>query len=158
MLTRRWALLRGKENKLVKDLKETTLSFKQLGEKYGVSRQAIHAFHIRQGIKRPRRARGHQTEGNRGLRMGRPNRDRIHDEVLDEIFPKKLKRGGASEEVYSQLKRMILTGKLKKGERLSYERIIREFDVSRDVVHGVISHLKKDRLVISKRKVGSFVG
>jgi len=83
--------------------------------------------------------------------------DRIPDRVLDEIFPKKLKRWGASEKVYLQLKKMILTGKLKKGEKLSYERIVREFDVSRDVAHGVIFHLKKDRLVISKRRVGSFV-
>jgi len=63
MLTRRWAILRGKESKLVKDLKETTLSFKKLGKKYGVSRQAIHAFCTRQGIKRPKRPKGHQTEG-----------------------------------------------------------------------------------------------
>jgi len=82
---------------------------------------------------------------------------RIPDEVLKEIFPKKLKRYGASEKVYSQLKKMILTGKLKKGESLFYERIVQEFRVSRDVVHGVISQLKKDGLVISKRGVGSFV-
>ena len=49
---------------------------------------------------------------------------RIPDEVLEEIFPKKLKRYGASEKVYSQLKEMILS-------------------VSRDVAHGVISQLKK---------------
>ena len=62
---------------------------------------------------------------------------------LKEIFPKKLKRYGASEKVYSQLKEMILTGKLKKGESLSYERIVQEFNVSRDIAHGVISQLKK---------------
>jgi len=60
------------------------------------------------------------------------SRDRIPDEVLEEIFPKKLKRYGTSERVYSQLKEMILRGKLKKGESLSYERIVQEFDVSRD--------------------------
>jgi DNA-binding GntR family transcriptional regulator len=84
-------------------------------------------------------------------------RDRIPDKVLKEIFPKKLKRWGASEKVYSQLKKMILKGKLKKGESLSYERIVQEFNVSRDVAHGVISQLKKDGLVVSKRRVGSFV-
>ncbi|MGA2464478.1 MAG: winged helix-turn-helix domain-containing protein [Thermodesulfobacteriota bacterium] len=82
---------------------------------------------------------------------------RIPDEVIEEIFPKKLKRYGASEKVYSQLKEMILRGKLKKGESLSYERIVQEFNVSRDIAHGVISQLKKDGLVISKRRVGSFV-
>ena len=84
-------------------------------------------------------------------------RDRIPDEVLKEIFPKKLKRYGASEKVYSQLKEMILKGKLEKGENLSYERIVQEFNVSRDIAHGVISQLKRDGLVVSKRGVGSFI-
>ena len=52
---------------------------------------------------------------------------------------------------------MILTGKLRKGERLSYERIVREFNVSRDAAHGVIIPLKKESLVISKRRAGSLV-
>jgi GntR family transcriptional regulator, transcriptional repressor for pyruvate dehydrogenase complex len=82
---------------------------------------------------------------------------RIPDELLEEIFPKKLKRYGASEKVYSQLKEMILRGKLKKGESLFYERIVREFSVSRDVAHGVISQLKEDGLIISKWGEGSFV-
>jgi len=62
MLTRQWAILRGKENKLVKDLKETTLSFKKLGKKYGVTRQGVHIFCKRQGIKRPEKPKRHQTE------------------------------------------------------------------------------------------------
>jgi biotin operon repressor len=49
----------------VKDLEGTTLSFKKLGKKYGVSRQAVHGFSGRQGIKRPQRPKGHQTEGCR---------------------------------------------------------------------------------------------
>jgi biotin operon repressor len=62
---RRWAILQGKEDNLIKDLKETTLSFKKLGERYGVSRQAVHAFFKRRGIKRLKRPGGHQTEGCR---------------------------------------------------------------------------------------------
>jgi len=61
MIMRRWGILQGKEDNLVKDLKETPLSFKKLGERYGVSRQAVHAFFKRQGIKRPVKPRGHQT-------------------------------------------------------------------------------------------------
>jgi len=57
----RRGILRGKEDNLVKDLKETTLSFKKLGKKYGVSRQAVHDFSKRQGIKRPEKPKGHQT-------------------------------------------------------------------------------------------------
>ena len=56
-----WGTLRGKEDDLVKELKETTFSFKKLGEKYGVSRQAIYGFCKKQGLKRPMRFRGHQT-------------------------------------------------------------------------------------------------
>lgn len=61
MIMKRWGILRGKEDNLVKGLEETTLSFKKLGERYGVSRQAVHAFSKRQGIKRPVKPRGHQT-------------------------------------------------------------------------------------------------
>jgi len=61
----RLGILKGKEDNLVKDLKETTLSFRKLGKKYGVSRQAIHVFYKRQGIKRPVKPRGHQTGGCR---------------------------------------------------------------------------------------------
>ena len=54
-------ILWGKEDKLVKDLKETSLSFKKLGKKYGVSRQAIYHFCKRRGIERPKRPKGYQT-------------------------------------------------------------------------------------------------
>ena len=61
MIMRRWGILRGKEDDLVRDLKETTLSFRKLGERYGVSREAVRAFSKRQGIKRPVKPKGHQT-------------------------------------------------------------------------------------------------
>jgi len=58
----RRGILRGKGDDLIRDLKETTLSFKKLGKKYGVSRQAVHDFFRRQGIERPVKSRGHQIE------------------------------------------------------------------------------------------------
>jgi biotin operon repressor len=61
MIMARRGILWGKEDNLIKDLKETTLSFKKLGKKYGVSRQAVHDFSKRQGIKRPEKPKGHQT-------------------------------------------------------------------------------------------------
>ena len=48
---------------MLRDLKRTTLPFEKLGKRYGVSRQAVCAFSKRQGIKRPLKPRGHQTEG-----------------------------------------------------------------------------------------------
>lgn len=59
---RKLAILRSKQDSLVKDLKETILSFKELADRYGVSRQGIHIFCKRQGIKRPEKPKGHQTE------------------------------------------------------------------------------------------------
>jgi hypothetical protein len=47
--------LRRVEDQLIKDLEETTIPFRRLGEKYGVSKQAIFGFCNRRGIKRPKR-------------------------------------------------------------------------------------------------------
>jgi DNA-binding GntR family transcriptional regulator len=83
--------------------------------------------------------------------------NKIPDRVLKEIFPKKLNRYEASEKGYSQLKQMILSGKLKKGDRLSYNGIAQDLNVSRGIVHKIVSQLKKEGLLISKDKVGLFV-
>jgi hypothetical protein len=50
-----WGQLRRVEDRLIKDLEETTIPFWRLGEKYGVSGQAILGFCNRRGIKRPKR-------------------------------------------------------------------------------------------------------
>ena len=47
--------LKRVKDRLIKDLKESTLSFAELGKRYGVSRQAIFEFAKRRGIKRPKR-------------------------------------------------------------------------------------------------------
>jgi DNA-binding GntR family transcriptional regulator len=67
------------------------------------------------------------------------SRNRIPDEVLREIFPKKLKRSLASERVYNQLKQMIVSGKLRKGKRLYGERIAQDFDVGYSAVSEAFS-------------------
>ena len=82
---------------------------------------------------------------------------KIPDEVLKEIFPKKLSRHRASERVYTQLKQMILSGRLKKEKRLLREEIAQNFNVRETAVSTAFSQLKKDGLVIIKGKVGSFV-
>ncbi|MGZ3513449.1 MAG: GntR family transcriptional regulator [Thermodesulfobacteriota bacterium] len=45
----------------------------------------------------------------------------------------------------------------KKGQKLTYEGIALDFNVSRGIVHKVISQLKKDQLIISKWRKGLFV-
>jgi hypothetical protein len=59
---RRLEILQRMERDLVKDLKKTVLSLKELGGKYGVSRQVVHNFSKRHGIKRPVKSKGHQTQ------------------------------------------------------------------------------------------------
>jgi DNA-binding GntR family transcriptional regulator len=87
----------------------------------------------------------------------RKSRDRIPDKVLREIFPKKLSTHRASERVYSELKQMILSNKLKKEQRSLREKIAQDFDVSETVVSLAFSKLKKERLIIIKWGVGSFI-
>ena len=82
---------------------------------------------------------------------------RIPDEVLKEIFPQKIKRSLGSERVYVQLRKMILSGKLKRGRRLYREKIAQDFDVSETIVARAFSRLKRDGLVIVKHTAGSFV-
>jgi DNA-binding GntR family transcriptional regulator len=77
--------------------------------------------------------------------------------VLREIFPKKLKRSPGSERVYSELKQMILSGKIRKGKRLFREKIGQDLNVSQTIVANAFSRLKKDGLVIIKGGIGSFV-
>jgi DNA-binding GntR family transcriptional regulator len=84
-------------------------------------------------------------------------RDRIPDKVLKEIFPKKLSRFQPSAEVYRQLKTMILSGKLKKRGRLTQEEIVQRFNLNKPAVSIAFSRLKKEKLIITKRGIGSFI-
>jgi DNA-binding GntR family transcriptional regulator len=77
--------------------------------------------------------------------------------VLKEIFQKKLKRRNLNGEVYEKLKKMILSGKLKKGERLVQEKLALRFNVSRQTIIFALQQLKKDKLILMRHKKGSFV-
>jgi DNA-binding GntR family transcriptional regulator len=84
-------------------------------------------------------------------------KNRIPDEVLKEMFPKKLNRLQSSDVVYAQLKKMILSGKLKEEQRLRREEFAQIFGVSETVVAGAFSQLKKIGMIIIKPGVGSYV-
>jgi hypothetical protein len=84
-------------------------------------------------------------------------KDRIPYEVLKEIFPQKFKRSLVSEQVYPHLKRMILSGELKEGQKLFQDEIAKAFNASKLAVAIAFSRLQKNRLVITKRRVGTFV-
>jgi DNA-binding GntR family transcriptional regulator len=61
--------------------------------------------------------------------------NKIPDDILKEIIPRRLKRRKIYGEVYNKLKKMILSGKLKKRERLIQEKLARSLNVSRQPVH-----------------------
>jgi len=82
---------------------------------------------------------------------------RIPDKVLKGIFSKKLNRYEASEKVYSHLGKMILSGKLNKGQKLIQEEIVQRFNLNKTAVIVAFSRLRKEKLIITKRGVGSSV-
>ena len=84
-------------------------------------------------------------------------KNRIPDEVLKEMFPKKLNRLQSPDVVYAQLKKMILSGKLKEEQRLRREEFAQIFGVSETVVARAFSQLKKIGMIIIKPRVGSYV-
>lgn len=129
LLTRRWAILRGKEDNLVKDLKETTHSFKKLGKKYGVSRQAIHFFCKKQGIKRPKRPKGHQTEGCSLCQKLIKISKKSHSE-FNSIHTIVKKTGGSRGECRYHLRRLRERGLVnKKFGRLLSERVEKAYSI-----------------------------
>ncbi len=84
-------------------------------------------------------------------------KNKIPDSVMNEIFPKKVKRGKLSEEVYGQLKKMIQSGKFKKGQRLVEEKLSHRLNVSRNPIQLALLRLRKEKLVVWKYKKGTFV-
>jgi len=91
--------------------------------------------------------------------MGRMKRikSKVPDEIIKEIFSKKLKRYRATERVYAQLKKMILSRKFRRGQMLLRAEMAHEFNVSETIVAKAFSQLKKDGLIIVKGGTGSFV-
>ncbi len=84
-------------------------------------------------------------------------KNKIPDEVLKNIFQKKIKKKAINGDVYQRLKKMILSGKLKDGQRLIQEGVALHFNVSRQTVRNAFHQLEKDRLIINRYKKGAFV-
>ncbi len=81
----------------------------------------------------------------------------IRKETLKEIFPRKYKRRQISQEIYEQIKRMILSGKLRKGQRLVEEKLANQLNVSRNPVRIAILQLRDEGLVTWKFRKGTYV-
>ena len=83
--------------------------------------------------------------------------ERVPNKVLKEIFPKRLNRSLASEQIYTNLRQMILSGKLRKGQRLLRLEFVQIFDVNEGTVSKAFAQLKKEGLIIIKFGEGSVV-
>ena len=94
---------------------------------------------------------------NQLQKRGRRMRGAIPNSVMSEIFPRKVKRSFLREEVYDQLKKMIVSGKFKKGQRLAQEELALRFNASRTPVRESLIRLRKEKLVIWKDRKGTFV-
>jgi DNA-binding GntR family transcriptional regulator len=84
-------------------------------------------------------------------------KNKIPDEVLKDIFQRKLKKRNMNGDVYERLKRMILSGKLTDGQKLIQEGVALHFNVSRQTVRNAFLRLEKDRLIINRYRKGAFV-
>jgi len=82
---------------------------------------------------------------------------RIPDSVISDIFPRKVERSILREEVYDQLKKIILSGKIKKGQRLVEEKLALRLNVSRTPVRIALRRLRRENLVTWKYRKGTFV-
>ncbi len=83
--------------------------------------------------------------------------DRIPKKVLRDIFSRKLNQYRAADKIYSELKGMILSRKLKKGRRIFREEVAQSFEVSENEVSKAVQRLKKDGLVVVKDGAGTYV-
>jgi DNA-binding GntR family transcriptional regulator len=81
----------------------------------------------------------------------------IQKDVLKEIFPRKYRKRQMSQEIFEQLKEMILSGKLKKGERLVEEKLAIQLNVSRNPVRIAVLQLRKEGLVVWEHRKGTYV-
>jgi DNA-binding GntR family transcriptional regulator len=81
----------------------------------------------------------------------------IQKDVLKEIFPRKYRKRQMSQEIFEQLKKMILSGKLKKGERLVEEKLAIQLNVSRNPVRIAVLQLRKEGLVVWEHRKGTYV-
>jgi len=74
-----------------------------------------------------------------------------------EIF-EPVKREGLSDQVYQSLRRRIIQGRIKPGEKLPAERdLARKFQVNRGAIREALSRLEENRLVSIKQGSGAIV-
>jgi DNA-binding GntR family transcriptional regulator len=84
-------------------------------------------------------------------------KNKIPDEVLRNIFQKKIKKQSINGDVYQKVRKLILSGKLKDGQRLIQEGVALHFNVSRQTVRNAFLQLENDKLIVNQYRKGAFV-
>jgi DNA-binding GntR family transcriptional regulator len=84
-------------------------------------------------------------------------KNKIPDDILKDIFQKKLKKKNIDGDVCQKLKKMIFSGKLKDGQRLIQEAVALHFNVSRQTVRNAFLQLEKDKLIVNRYRKGVYV-
>jgi DNA-binding GntR family transcriptional regulator len=87
----------------------------------------------------------------------RRSKGRVPHEVLKEIFPKHLRKVSLSDDLYAQLKTLILSGKLKKGQKLALNKLAHDLNTTIAIIRPAFQRLEREGLIISMGKKGSFV-
>jgi DNA-binding GntR family transcriptional regulator len=85
------------------------------------------------------------------------SRNRIPNKVLKEIFPQYLKKFSLSDDLYAQLKALIRSGKLKKGQKLALNKLAHDLDTTIPIIRPAFQRLEREGLIISMGRKGSFV-
>lgn len=71
---------------------------------------------------------------------------------------RKVEKKNLVDEVYKQIKMMIVSGKWKEGTRLGAENELgKEFSVSRVVIREALQRLRIEKLIVTRQGLGSFV-
>ena len=87
--------------------------------------------------------------------------ERIPKGFFKEIFPAKLERKAGtvwtSSKIYIDLKKKILSGKLKKGQKLTEMKLAEKYHVSRGTARLAMGELRKEGLLITRGLIGTFV-
>jgi DNA-binding GntR family transcriptional regulator len=84
-------------------------------------------------------------------------KNKIPDDILKDIFQKKLKKKNIDGDVCQKLKKMIFSDKLKDGQRLIQEAVALHFNVSRQTVRNAFLQLEKDKLIVNRYRKGVYV-
>jgi DNA-binding GntR family transcriptional regulator len=70
---------------------------------------------------------------------------------------KRIQHPTLGEQTYEEIKKLIIWGKIKPGERLLYNRVVKELGVSQTPIKEAFTRLEHDGYLVSIKRKGTFV-